>query len=114
MRLLSFLGKRKINQTHLGTLFGRENALFFAVLGLGAVLAGVLLWDAFVFYAVQNVETNGTSVPPPARILQEKDIDEIIKLLDDRARALDALLGPSPVPLPPTTASSTLPAVAPL
>ncbi|MDZ4299799.1 MAG: hypothetical protein U1A26_02670 [Candidatus Sungbacteria bacterium] len=111
MRLRSFLGKRTSNQTYLGVLFGRGNALVFTVLGLGLVLIGMLAWDISVFYAVRNAVTSDATTPLPARILQEKDIDEIIKLLDDRARALDALLSPPqlPTPLPSATASSTPP-----
>ncbi len=114
MHLPTFLGKRKSSQTGLHALFGWGNAPVFAVIGLSMVLIGILAWDASVFYAVQNAATGDLAAPLPARILQEKDLNETIKLLDNRAGALDTFLGlPPPVLLPPAVASSTLPVAAP-
>ena len=76
--------------------FSRDDYIYWSVLILCISFLGLTGYDAYMFYQdVFNRSRIPLDVTPPYRF-SDKDIDEIITLLDERQNAYDDILGTIP------------------
>lgn len=57
------------------------------------LLIAIVAWDGYVFYALSQRESAAGVGPNPARIVSASQIDEAVKVLDDREKKSNEILG---------------------
>lgn len=68
---------------------GRDEVLVWGVVALGVVLGVLIIWDAYLFYyTFSHTREASRSIEEKAG-LSANDIDEVIKLLDERKKKFD-------------------------
>ncbi len=88
MKLFSF-DSVKIAPASRISAIGRDEVLVCGVWGLGMILGVLIIWDAYLFYhTFSQTRESGRSVREEAG-LSGNDIDEVIRLLDERREKFD-------------------------
>lgn len=70
----------------------RENILFWGLIFMFLFLIFAAFWADYVYYKVNFQEVTPTSAKLSGKILTAEDVDEVINLLDKRARTLQETL----------------------
>ena len=81
----------------------REQWIIAGVCGLFLVALVMVSWDAFVFYRAAEITVTAGDTAVREGKTFERDIDAVIKLLDDRAAQFARLTAPRSSPLAATT-----------
>ncbi|MFY9462950.1 MAG: hypothetical protein WAP52_02055 [Candidatus Sungiibacteriota bacterium] len=83
---------KKLKPAGIKKLLTDANMIFASVLFLACVFLAMVAVDAYLFYTVRTSETAALPPPAPPAALSAKDIDEVIKLIDQREQEYQALL----------------------
>ncbi len=88
----SFALSKKFNPSGVKKHLTEANIIFGGALFLAMVFLALMAVDAYLFYAARGRESGAPppSASPPA--FTPQDIDEAIKLIDQRAQEYQALL----------------------
>lgn len=76
-----------------GIWASRADIIWYGMLLLAGVFALLLAADGYLFYVSHLRERVSTPLPPRSVTLSENEIDEALRLIDDRGQKLKALLG---------------------
>lgn len=86
--LRAFLEKLKQKNSGLE----RDTVILWGIALLLLLFMALLFWDGYIFYAAA-VRERVAPTPIPTAMFSQKEIDDIIVILDDREKKLNELLG---------------------
>lgn len=91
MKLSQFLTKAIAKLR--GLRFTRENLTVWGIVALACLFAFVLFWDGYLFY--RTVVKGREGAPPLEKrtILTSTELDEVVRLLDERRARFNEILG---------------------
>lgn len=88
------LGAKKIGRSRFNfPAFSREEIAFIATIFSFFSLIAIIVWDGYIFYASAQKKLSSDIGANPARLVTEKQIQDVIKALDDREKKLNEILG---------------------
>lgn len=83
-----------MSQTH----FTGRGAILWGVILNVVVLLSMISWDAYIFYRLLVLgRTQINIVPSGTYVFSEKDLDEVIKILNERSSEFERLSGSATV-----------------
>ncbi len=88
----SFALFKKLKPAGIKALLTDANIICAGVLSLAVFFVVLIAIDAYLFYAVRNRESEAVPSPAPTAALAAREIDDAIKLVDQRAKEYEALL----------------------
>lgn len=69
-----------------------EEWLLAGIMLLGFLLLGILMWDVYLFSRTLSQEQRAIPAPPPLIIVSSQDIDEALRILDERQKNFNEIL----------------------
>ena len=73
--------------------FGRDEFIILGVIILALFLAALIIFDAYFFYTSLKAEKEVVQAPHKITTLTSVEIDEAIKVLDERQQEFNRILG---------------------
>lgn len=70
-----------------------RDVIFYAAVSVAVLLAVLLVFDGYFFFAVAGREYAPPAPVPSGILLSDKEIDGVIRLLDERAEKFNAIMG---------------------
>lgn len=83
---LSGRSLRKLN-------FSRKDVIFYGVLAVFVLILSLTMWDGFVFYQTLFEERGEVQVVSSFEKISSEDIDEVVRILDEREKKFKEILG---------------------
>ena len=74
----------------------REDIVIYGIFAALFLFAALLLWDGYLFYRTTVRKDNQEIFLSPSSPFSENQVDEVIRLLDEREEKFRTLLGGAP------------------
>lgn len=71
---------------------GERDVIFYAMLAVAFLSAVLLIFDGYFFFVVAGRE-HAPAAAPSRATFSDREIDEVIRMLDERAEKFDAIMG---------------------
>ena len=92
MKVLDFIKKIRPGRPRDSSRVTNQDVLVWGIFFGGIFLLLLILWDGYIFNETLNREFAPQVMTPKTRQLSKEDLDEVIKIMDEREKEFQQIL----------------------